>query len=50
MTPWPDRAVIVGLLITMGVCFALVFWFVRLHPAGPPPLEWRQPVRTQPLR
>lgn len=42
MSPWPDRVVIVGLLVTMGLSFALVFWFVRLHPAAPPPLEWRQ--------
>jgi hypothetical protein len=49
MTPWPDRVVIVGLVVTMGLCFALVFWFVRLHPAEPPPLEWRPSTPRLPL-
>jgi hypothetical protein len=40
MTPLPDRVVIVALLATIGLCFALVFWTVRLRPA-PPPLQWR---------
>lgn len=48
MNPLPDRVVIVGLLATLGICFALVFWTVRLHPAVDQPLQWRdspnQPV------
>ena len=39
MTPLPDRTVILGLLATVALCFALVFWFVRISP-GPE----RQPV------
>jgi len=41
MTPLPDRVVIVGLLITIGLCFAMAFWYVRLHPPMAPPLLWR---------
>ncbi|NBP98641.1 MAG: hypothetical protein EBZ76_08920 [Synechococcaceae bacterium WB9_2_170] len=41
MNPLPDRVVIVGLLATLGICFALVFWTVRLHPAADQPLQWR---------
>ncbi len=41
MTPLPDRVVIVGLLITIGICFALMFWYSRLHTPLPPPLLWR---------
>lgn len=49
MNPLPDRVVVLGILITMGLCFALVFWFVRLHPAAAPPLDWRQPAPQRPL-
>jgi hypothetical protein len=41
MTPLPDRVVIVGLLITIGLCFAMAFWYARLHPPLAPPLLWR---------
>ncbi|MCX5950839.1 MAG: hypothetical protein NT158_06700 [Cyanobacteria bacterium] len=41
MTPLPDRAVILGLLITIGLCFAMAFWHARLHPPLAPPLLWR---------
>lgn len=41
MNPLPDRTVIVGLVITLGLVFALVFWFVRLQPAREEPLQWR---------
>jgi len=41
MNPLPDRVVILGLLITLGLCFALVFWSVRLNPGQEPPLQWR---------
>jgi hypothetical protein len=42
MNPLPDRTVILALLVTVGLCFALVFWFVRLQPQPEPPLQWRQ--------
>jgi len=43
MTPLSDRVVIVALVATIGLVFALVFWTVRLHPGGgEPPLQWRQ--------
>ena len=51
MSPLPDRVVILGLLITLGVCFALVFWSVRLSPAPEAPMLWRQtPAPAQPLQ
>lgn len=40
MTPLPDRTVIVVIVATIGLCFAMVFWTVRLQPADPP-LQWR---------
>ncbi len=40
MTPLPDRVVIVALVATIGLCFALAFWTVKLRPAEPP-LQWR---------
>lgn len=42
MPPLPDRTVILALLATVGVCFALVFWQVRLQPRQELPLQWRQ--------
>ena len=49
MNPLPDRTVIVGMLATLGLVFALVFWFVRLAPSTEPPLQWREPTpRIQP--
>jgi hypothetical protein len=51
MTPLPDRTVILGLLATVVLCFALVFWTVRSHPGpGGQPLLWRNaaPDRTAP--
>jgi hypothetical protein len=41
MTPLPDRVVLLGLILTVGLCFALVLWQVKLHPSGEPPLLWR---------
>ena len=38
MNPLPDRTVVIGLVATLGVVFALVFWFVRLAPSQEPPL------------
>ena len=46
MAPLPDRVVVVLLLATIGLCFALVFWSVRLQPAEPP-LQWRQGPSAQ---
>jgi hypothetical protein len=51
MTPLPDRVVIVAIVATIGLCFALVFWTVRLQP-GEPPLRWRDgstALHSQPL-
>ena len=42
MNPLPDRTVIIGMLATLGLVFALVFWCVRLSPPQAPPLQWRQ--------
>lgn len=42
MNPLPDRVVIVALIACVGLCFALAFWTVRLHPSAEPPLQWRQ--------
>jgi hypothetical protein len=56
MNPLPDRVVLIGLIATIGLCFALVFWSVKLKP-GPGPgqqLQWRdspaQPSRPNPQR
>ena len=51
MTPLPDRVVIVAIVATIGLCFALVFWTVRLQP-GEPPLRWRDgstALQSQPV-
>jgi hypothetical protein len=49
MNPLPDRTVIVGLIATLGLVFALVFWYVRLSPSQEPPMLWRQqPLQEQP--
>ena len=47
MSPLPDRVVILGLLITLGVCFALVFWSVKLNPRPEPQLQWREGPSAQ---
>lgn len=41
MTPLPDRVVIVALVCTIGVCFALVLWSVKLNPRQELPMQWR---------
>lgn len=48
MTPLPDRTVILGMLITLGLVFALVFWFVRLAPSPEPALQWRDAAPLTP--
>ena len=42
MNPLPDRTVIVGLLATLGLCFAVVFWFVKLNPSSDGQMLWRE--------
>jgi hypothetical protein len=41
MNPLPDRLVLIGLLVTVGLCFALVLWSVKLQPRPDAPLQWR---------
>lgn len=41
MNPLPDRTVIIGILATLGLVFALVFWYVRLAPSTEPPMLWK---------
>ncbi|MEI6615161.1 MAG: hypothetical protein WCL59_01160 [Cyanobium sp. ELA507] len=49
MNPLPDRVVILGLVATVALCFALVFWFVRATP-GPnqQPMLWRESPNNRP--
>ena len=42
MPPLPDRVVLLGLILTIALCFGLVLWQVKLHPSGEPPLLWRE--------
>lgn len=51
MTPLPDRTVILGLLATVALCFALVFWFVKITP-GPDrqPMLWKQTPAERPAQ
>ena len=42
VNPLPDRTLLIGLLATLGLVFALVFWSVRLAPPSQPPLQWRE--------
>jgi energy-converting hydrogenase Eha subunit F len=48
MNPLPDRTVILGMVITLGLVFALVFWFVRLAPSPEPALQWRDSAPLEP--
>jgi hypothetical protein len=49
MNPLPDRTVIIGILATLGLVFALVFWYVRLAPSTEPPMLWKeQPALERP--
>jgi hypothetical protein len=42
MSPLSDRVVLVVLLGTVALVFALVFWTVRLAPSPEPLLQWRE--------
>ena len=42
MTPLPDRTVVIVLVSTVALVFAIVFWSVRLQPAPQAPLLWRE--------
>jgi hypothetical protein len=42
MNPLPDRVVLIGLIATIGLCFALVFWTVKLQPGPERQLQWRE--------
>jgi hypothetical protein len=33
--------VILAMVIMIGLCFAMAFWYARLHPPVAPPLLWR---------
>jgi hypothetical protein len=51
MNPLPDRVVLIGLIATIGLCFALVFWTVKLQPGPEQQLQWREnpgPVQPTP--
>lgn len=41
MQPASDRTVLISLLITIGLVFALIVWFVKLTPDPGAPLLWR---------
>ena len=47
MSPLPDRVVVVLLISTIGLCFALVLWTVRLQPRLDTPLQWREAPSAQ---
>jgi hypothetical protein len=36
------------MVITLGLVFALVFWFVRLAPSPEPALQWRDSAPLEP--
>ena len=46
MTPLSDRVVILGLVVTVALCFALAFWAARLNPSREPPMLWRDSPET----
>ena len=49
MNPLPDRTVIIGMLATLGLVFALVFWYVRLAPSTEAPMLLKeQPALESP--
>ncbi|MCP9849469.1 hypothetical protein [Cyanobium sp. Morenito 9A2] len=49
--PLENSQVILGLVITLGLVFALVFWYVRLQGPIEPPFLWRQgPAPEAPTR
>jgi hypothetical protein len=42
MSPLSDRVVVILLVSTVALVFAMIFWTVRLAPSPEPPLQWRQ--------
>jgi len=36
------------MLITLGLCFSLIFWSVKLNPRPEPQLQWRDKPSSQP--
>jgi hypothetical protein len=49
MKPLPDRVAILGLLATVVLCFALVFWFVKGTPSpARDPMLWRETPTSRP--
>ena len=49
MKPLPDRVVILGLVATVVMCFALVFWFVKGTPSpARDPMLWRETPTGRP--
>ncbi len=50
MNPLPDRVVIVAILSVVGLCFALVFWTVKLQPRLELPMQWRESPPAAPVK
>ncbi|MCT0198286.1 hypothetical protein KQ313_01070 [Synechococcus sp. CS-1325] len=42
MGPLSDRTVVLSIAVTLGVVFALVFWFARLNAPVESPFLWRE--------
>jgi hypothetical protein len=42
MGPLPDRTALLAIAITLGLVFALVFWFARLNGQVETPFLWRE--------
>ena len=42
MGPLPDRTVLLLLAVTLGLVFALVFWFARLNGPVETPFLWKE--------
>jgi len=42
MGPLPDRTAVLALAVTLGLVFALVFWFARLNGPVETPFLWKE--------